>query len=159
MVFEIQFTGKGGMKILFLLGLLFCSTALAFTTTTQVRIHSGSQVRVVNVALATTEPERAKGLMWVKDLQDDQGMLFVYPQATLNQFWMKNTPTALDMLFISSDKKIVFIAKSAIPFSEEVIDPEMPSQYVLEVKAGFVEKQHITVGDTVEFQLPAISKK
>lgn len=158
MVFEIQFTGKSGMRILFLLILFYCSSALAFTTTTQVRIHSGSQVRVVNVALAVTEQERAKGLMWVKDLQDDQGMLFVYPGSALSPFWMKNTPTALDILFISSDKKIVFIAKSAVPFSEEAIDPEMPSKYVLEVKAGFVDRQHISVGDTVEFELAAIPK-
>lgn len=142
----------------FLFFLLTSSFAFALVTPEQVRIHTKTKSINVRVALATTDATRSQGLMGIRDLQDDQGMLFVYPQATLNQFWMKNTPTSLDILFISSDKKIVYIAKAAVPFSEETIDPEVESQFVLEVKAGFVDREHIAVGDRIQFQTPTALK-
>ncbi len=152
MAFATQFANTSRMKVFCLL------IALALTTPEQVLIHTKIKSIPVRVAFAMTQEARAQGLMGVKDLQNDQGMLFVYPQAALNRFWMKNTPTSLDIVFIASDKKIVYIAKSTVPFSEETIDPEVESQFVLEVKAGFVDREHISVGDSVAFQMPTTPK-
>lgn len=141
------------MKAFYSILVFLClsATVLAFETTQLLTIQTRKHTTTVRIAIADTEPERALGLMGVRDLQENQGMLFVYPNESHNRFWMKNTPTSLDMLFISRDKKIVFIAKSTVPFSEDVIDPEVSSQFVLEVKAGFVEREHISVGDSVQF--------
>lgn len=132
--------------------LFFSSPCLwAFTTHHRVVIRAVNHSLAVRVAVADRDETRALGLMGVKDLEDDQGMLFVYPEASYNKFWMKNTPTSLDILFISNEHKIVFIAKSTTPFSEEVIDPKVKSQFVLEVKSGFVDRHHVAMGDFVDF--------
>jgi len=133
---------------------LFVSfSVFAFETSNKIVVHTRSQNIEVAVAVAKTAEQRAIGLMGVRDLQDNQGMLFVYQEQGFYQFWMKNTPTPLDILFLSPEKKIVFIAKNTTPFSEAVIDPGVPSQFVLEVKAGFADRHHVVIGDQIEFNL------
>ena len=133
----------------FIFGFLLATSVPAFPTTTSVQIHTARQIVPVRVAVANTPELRETGLMGVTDLQDDEGMLFVYAEKGHNRFWMKNTPTSLDILFLDSDHRIVFIAKATTPYSEAVIDPGVLTQFVLEVKAGFADRQHVSVGDVI----------
>ena len=70
-------------------------------------------------------------------------MLFVYPKAIEQSFWMKNTPLPLDIIFIAEDSSIVNIARRTRPLSEETIQSLAPAQYVLELRAGFVDRHGI----------------
>lgn len=108
----------------------------------------------VKLEIADTPEKRAQGLMKREELADDAGMLFIWKKALLTSFWMKDTPLSLDILFIDENKKINFISKATTPYSHDLITPDKPFLYVLEVKAGFVERNGITVGDQVVLSLP-----
>lgn len=118
-------------------------------------IHAqGGPVRV-QVEIVDTPDARAHGLMYRRDLAADAGMLFIFPTESPQSFWMKNTPLPLDMLFIGADRRIVGIVPDARPFTTNPVGVERPSQYVLEVNAGFCARHGVAGGDTVDFvQVP-----
>ena len=89
--------------------------------------------------------------MYRKDLASDAGMLFIFPTASVQRFWMKNTPLPLDMIFIGSDRKIVGIVADTRPFTTDPRGVDTPSRYVLEVHAGFCVTHGVATGDPVEF--------
>ena len=102
--------------------------------------------------LATTSEERSRGLMYRESLAMDDGMLFVYPSEGIYQFWMKNTLIPLDMIWISSARKIVNINRSAQPCQPDycpAINPGAESQYVLEINGGLSDRLGFEVGDDV----------
>jgi uncharacterized membrane protein (UPF0127 family) len=101
------------------------------------------------VYLAQTSEQRARGLMFVKTLPPDAGMLFIYEQPRMISMWMKNTFIPLDMLFIEQGGRIVHIAENATPHSLESISSTRPALAVLEVNGGTVSRLGILVGDTV----------
>ncbi|MGF7007124.1 DUF192 domain-containing protein [Aminobacter sp. BE322] len=106
------------------------------------------------IEVADEPAERSMGLMFRKDLADDQGMLFVFDQTQPVGFWMKNTPLPLDLLFIGEDGKVRDIQQGE-PFSEAVIAPDEPVRFVLELKAGTAEKAGIKDGDQLKHRVIA----
>lgn len=65
--------------------------------------------------------------------------------------WMKNTPTALDMIFIRKDKTVAFIHKNARPYDERTIMSPEKVSYVVEALTGYVDSNNIKVDDHVQF--------
>jgi uncharacterized protein len=129
-------------------GLLSLTPAQAAGTDT-IEIVSASGVHAFQVELATTEPEREKGLMFRRDLPDGQGMLFDFQHDQPVSFWMHNTYLSLDMLFIRSDGRIMRIAENAKPESDDLIPSGAPVRGVLEVIAGTAREMGIKAGDRV----------
>jgi len=89
--------------------------------------------------------------MFREELEPDAGMLFIYEEEGILAFWMKNTLIPLDMLFISKDFRVVGVIENVEPQTETVRRVDRPSQFGLEVNAGFVADNGITVGTEVEF--------
>lgn len=106
------------------------------------------------IEIADEPGERAMGLMFRKDLADDQGMLFVFEQTQPVGFWMKNTPLPLDLLFIGADGTVHDILQGE-PFSEAVIAAAEPVRFVLELKAGTAARTGISVGDKLRHRIIA----
>jgi len=102
------------------------------------------------VEIADTPSTRARGLMFREELAEDQGMLFLFDRIERASFWMKNTPLALDMLFIASDGRIVDLHLDAVPYSTRPIISAEPVLAVLEVLAGTARTLGIRAGDRVE---------
>lgn len=69
---------------------------------------------------------------------------------------MKNTLIPLDMIVISPDRKVVDIKMNLVPMSEDPITSDALSSYVIEVNAGFCEKNGIAIGDTVNLHIHKI---
>jgi uncharacterized protein len=111
----------------------------------------------INVEIADTSTKRIKGLMGRDELDADTGMLFVFEDEDIREFWMKNTVLYLDLVFISADKKVVDIRENFEPCYEGDSCPDYRSrrdaQYVVEMKGGTVKEKGIKVGDAVEFEL------
>lgn len=114
-------------------------------------IHSSRATTTVSVEVADTPETRAQGLMYRRDLAPAAGMLFLFPQASPLTFWMKNTPLPLDMIFIGPTRRIVGIVADTKPFTTNPLGVETPSQYVLEVNAGFAATHGLAVGDQADF--------
>ena len=79
-------------------------------------------------------------------------MLFVYPAEGRHTFWMKNTYISLDMIFIGSNQRVVELVTDTPPLSTRHLGGRFPSQYVLEVAAGFVRRHGIHLGCPVRFE-------
>jgi len=109
--------------------------------------------RSFRIEIADDQSERSAGLMFRDAMEDDHGMLFVFPETKILGFWMKNTPMPLDLVFIGDDGKVKDIMPGE-PFSEALIAPGAPSRFVLELKRGTAEKTGIKDGDLVRH--PAI---
>lgn len=97
------------------------------------------------VRLAETEEEKERGLMHVKNLPKDEGMLFIYDEPQTVGFWMKNTLIPLDIIFIDEDYEVISVYK-ARPNDETVVE-EDNVQFVLEVNQNSGIKQ----GDELDF--------
>jgi len=113
---------------------------------------TGNFITSIDIEFADNQNERAQGLMYRTKLDENQGMLFVFPFEEFQSFWMKNTVLPLDMLFINSELKIVTIHKNTEPYSTKGYPSSSPAIYVLEVNAGFTDKYNIKQGDKVIFR-------
>ena len=83
---------------------------------------------------------------------ETSGMLFPFAQEQDRNFWMANTPLALDLFFIDADSQVVSIHKYAQPNTADQIPSEGPAQYVLETPAGFADSYGIVEGDRVRWR-------
>jgi uncharacterized membrane protein (UPF0127 family) len=116
-------------------------------------IVSKSGVQVFSVEVMRTPEERAKGLMYRRELPEGRGMLFDFSPEQPVSMWMKNTYISLDMIFISADGRIVRIAENTTPESEAIIPAGRPVRGVLEVIGGTSKKYGIAPGDRVAHPL------
>jgi uncharacterized membrane protein (UPF0127 family) len=103
--------------------------------------------------IADTPARSEQGLMFVRSLGHDRGMLFPRNNAGPMTMWMKNTLIPLDMLFLDTQGQIIFIRHSATPQSEAIIQIPAPmvtpAQAVLELAGGECDRRHIFEGDRV----------
>jgi uncharacterized membrane protein (UPF0127 family) len=124
-------------------------------TRLDVTIASATGPHVFHVEQAKTTQEQARGLMYRTGLADDFGMLFwPYPPngpPRVANFWMKDTPSALDIIFIRADGTIARIAENAVPYDETSLSSEEPVGAVLEVKGGRTAALGIAEGDKVSW--------
>ena len=104
--------------------------------------------------VADTEGKRAKGLMFRKpeEMAEDRGMIFVYPEEGMRSFWMKNTFIPLDMIFLSSDKKVVGIVHDVAPMTQSPRKVDEMSQYIVELHAGSAKKWGIEKGSELRLE-------
>lgn len=105
----------------------------------------------LNVQIADQPNERAKGLMFVKSMDENDGMLFVWDEAEPRSFWMQNTYIPLDIVYLN-EGKIVNIVHGAKPLDETSLLSGAPADMVLEVNAGWIAKHGVVVGDTLELK-------
>lgn len=108
----------------------------------------------INIEIATTSQEKARGLCCRDSLPENSGMLFVYDTPGLYSFWMKDTQVPLDMYWINEDKKIVHIEHNVSPdsYPRQYVS-ENPAKYILETNAGYARRHGISVGNKVEINL------
>jgi uncharacterized membrane protein (UPF0127 family) len=104
--------------------------------------------QVFSIELAKSNFQKETGLMHRKEMQENQGMLFLYEEESPRPtFYMKNTFIALDLIYFDKSFKIVDFNLDTTPLSESLISSTVPSQYVLEVNSGVVKKLGLKLGD------------
>jgi uncharacterized membrane protein (UPF0127 family) len=116
-----------------------------------VGISSAAGRQHFSVWIADTPERQTQGLMFVRDLPAERGMLFIESAPRPMAFWMKNTYVELDMLFIGADYRILKIAARAPPFSLATISSDSPVIAVLEIKGGEAARRGIRVHDRVSW--------
>jgi hypothetical protein len=90
--------------------------------------------------------------MFRKSMDENRGMLFIFPKAEEHSFWMKNTLISLDIIFIDENKSVVNIHKNATIRSLKALPSNGPILYVVEVNAGYTDKYGIKEGDKISFK-------
>ena len=114
--------------------------------------------KVITVELARTPSERGLGLMYRRQLPEDYGMLFVFPEEDYLTFWMKNTHIPLSIAFISTEGTITQI-ESMEPLSLSSHDSKEKAKYALEMLEGWFERHNVKVGDKVELPPERVSSR
>jgi uncharacterized membrane protein (UPF0127 family) len=137
------------LLILVLFGLPLVAVHAPAAEQGALEIVTKTGVRPFGVELAVTDEERAKGLMFRKEIAEGYGMLFDFKQDQMVTMWMKNTYVSLDMIFIKHDGRIARIAENTKTLSEDIISSGQPVRAVLEVAAGTAKKFGIAPGDKV----------
>jgi uncharacterized protein len=140
------------MRRFLLLVLVFAGLgAVQPAPTVIISAPAGTQRVSVTVELARTPGQRQFGLMYREHLDEHAGMLFIFPSAGNEKFWMKHTEIPLDMIFAGPSGVVVGIVANATPYSEIPVGPNAPAQYVLEVNGGFCARHGIRDGDKMNF--------
>ncbi|MDA1338226.1 MAG: DUF192 domain-containing protein [bacterium] len=114
----------------------------------------------IKIELADTKEKQEVGLMNRTELCENCGMLFIFDEEGIYNFWNMNTYIPLDAIYIAEDKKIVEIKslpkyichlvetkETCLPVS---INPTKNAKYVLEVNAGFTKTHNIKVGNLIK---------
>src|SRR5690554_5691883 len=102
---------------------------------------------MLKAKVADTPHKLEQGLMFVDDMPEDEGMLFVFPQKRILSFWGKNTFIKLDIAFVRDDQ-IVKIAQIK-PFDMSNVGSGIPCTMAIEANAGYFEDNGVRVGDQV----------
>ena len=114
-------------------------------------IEAGGHVRRFRAWIADTTARQAQGLMFVRNLPADEGMIFPMHPPQVAQFWMANTYIPLDMLFVAPGGRIEKITVNAKPFSLKTISSGTPVEAVIEIGGGEARTLGITVGSLVRW--------
>lgn len=104
-----------------------------------------------DIELAEDEYKTQTGLMHRSSMQNNQAMLFIFPNVQMRSFYMKNTLISLDIIYLDDAKKVVSIQKNAKPMDETSLPSKAPAKYVLEINGGLSDQLNIVEGDSISF--------
>jgi uncharacterized membrane protein (UPF0127 family) len=108
-----------------------------------------------HLEVALTPEEHAKGYMFRDRVGPDEGMIFLFSRDDFHAFWMKNCRVSLDLIWLSDDRRVVYMEVGAPPCRRDPCPSYLPLQkarYVLEIAAGGVKRSGLKVGDLIQFQ-------
>jgi uncharacterized membrane protein (UPF0127 family) len=109
------------------------------------RVKLSAGMHLMDVQVASTPEQRQTGLMFRKEMPQQEGMIFVFEQPSQQCFWMKNTLLPLTAAFVADDGTIVNMAD----MKPQTTDPHCsaePVRYVLEMNKGWFAKKGIKAG-------------
>lgn len=135
-------------KTLVIIFILYTALSIAQTEVSfkKKKLKIGNQTLTVEVA--DTQEKAARGLMYRKQLKENEGMLFIFENEEPRSFWMKNTFIPLDIGYFNAKKELIDI-QSMTPVTSELqtdiptYPSKGPAQYALEVPKGWFEKHKI----------------
>jgi uncharacterized membrane protein (UPF0127 family) len=104
----------------------------------RVELHAG--MHNISAEVAQSPDQRQIGLMYRQSMPTNDGMLFVFEDAQVHCFWMKNTLLPLSIAFLADDGKIVNIEDMA-PNTEASHCPKQKVRYALEMNQGWFAKR------------------
>ena len=116
---------------------------------------TGRPKTTFTVEIALTDEEQIRGLQGRDSLQPGSGMLFLYPEATPQAFWMKDVLMPLDIVFADGQGRITEVLEQLPPCLGLVAHcpsyrSRSPARYVLEISAGQASARGLRLGDRLE---------
>lgn len=112
------------------------------------RVPLSIGIHQIDAQLAVTSEQREIGLMFRKDMPQNEGMLFVFENSTRLCFWMKNTPLPLTAAFVADDGSIVNL-ENMKPHTIDSHCSAKPVRFVLEMNQGWFAKKGIKPGSKI----------
>ena len=112
-------------------------------------VRGADTLRVIDIEIADTDSTRQRGLMQRQTIPEDTGMLFKFPYASPQNFYMANTPRSLDIQFYGADSTLINVAEGTTPFDPSNVSSAGPAQFVVEVAAGKTRAWGIVEGDKI----------
>jgi uncharacterized membrane protein (UPF0127 family) len=125
--------------------MVFTANAQGTPQTQLQRTTLNAGMHLLQVQLAQDFEQRQIGLMWRKEMPQNEGMLFIFEQAGVQCFWMRNTLLPLTAAFVADDGTIVNLADMK-PMNDNSHCSHKPVRYVLEMNQGWFAKRNIQAG-------------
>ena len=126
---------------------------------------------VFKLEIAADARSRARGLMERQEIDEHGGMLFIYRDVRRRSFWMKNCLVDIDLLYLGSKGRIVACHKmkkepprradetnAAYEWRLKAYRSRRSAQFVIELKAGAIERLKIKPGQTIELDYTRLRK-
>lgn len=113
--------------------------------------------RVISAEIADTSERVMYGYMYRPEVREDEGMVFVYPEAGWHSFWMKNTLVPLDIIWLDDDFSIIHMQAPAPVCKADPcpsFGPMRASRYILEARAGTAARERLKPGDRIGVVFP-----
>lgn len=131
-----------------LVGATLCISALAQggepqTDLPRTTITTG--IFQIDAQVAALPEQRELGLMFRKEMPQQEGMIFVFDQPGTQCFWMKNTLIPLTAAFVADDGIIVNLADMK-PETTNSHCSDKPVRYVLEMNKGWFARKGVKAG-------------
>ena len=117
-------------------------------------VRAGDTLKTIDIEVADTDSSRGRGLMQRPEIPPDTGMLFVFPRAEPQAFYMMNTPRSLDIQFYAADSTLLNIVENTTPYSLDNVYSEGAAQFVVEVPAGYSRRIGLVQGDRITWSVP-----
>lgn len=120
----------------------------------EVRFPGG---RVIAAEIADTMDRIMYGYMFRPEVGERDGMVFIFPEPGVHNFWMKNTLVPLDIIWMDENRVIVYIEAATPPCKADpcpAYGPMRTISYVLEVRAGTAAREGLKAGDRIGIVLP-----
>jgi uncharacterized protein len=107
--------------------------------------------------LAITDEDQIKGLSIRDQMNENEGMLFVYGEPSRQSFWMKDMKFPIDIIWLNETGSVVHVEENLRPCVPSLecpsFSPNENAQYVLETVAGFADKHHLKIGTDIDFSI------
>jgi hypothetical protein len=123
----------------------------------EVRFPDGG---VVVAEIADTPRRVQEGYMFRREVGEGEGMIFVFPEADVHPFWMKNTLVPLDIIWLDDGFTVVHL-ESAVPCTADPCPsygPLRKARYVLEVRGGTAARRGLKPGDHLLVSFPQAAR-
>jgi len=130
------------------------TTAWAKPAVIPLQLPSG---KALQVEVMVDDEDRALGLMYRPSLDEDRGMLFVFERLGFHGIWMKNCRFPIDIVWMDEHRRVVHVAESVPPCTEEpcpVYEPLQRALFVLELGASRAAREGVAIGAILEFETP-----
>ena len=109
------------------------------------RVKLTTGMHAIDAQVAATPDQRMTGLMFRKEMPQNEGMLFVFEAPSEQCFWMKNTLLPLSIAFVADDGTIVNIDEMKAQTLDSHCSAQ-PVRYVLEMNTGWFARKGIKAG-------------
>ncbi len=104
----------------------------------------------LNLMISDTEEKRERGLGGRGGISYKQGMIFMFPYPGKHGIWMKDMIFPIDILWFDENMQVIYMEENIEPNTfPQVFNPPTIASYVVEVRAGFIEKYKIKIGSTL----------
>jgi len=107
--------------------------------------------RTVQMRVALGPAEMQRGLMFVKSMNPDEGMVFVFPRPQIMGFWMRNTELPLDIGYIDPDGTLREIYPM-YPHDETPVSSVARRQIALEMNRGWFARTGVKPGAKLDMK-------
>lgn len=127
-----------------------------YTNTKIVESYSEGGRKTIYLKTANDESTRAKGLMFVRKMKYNEGMLFEYEQDDHHSMWMKNTYVSLDIIYLDTEYNIVDIIENTEPHSLKGLPSKKKCRYAIELNATSAKKFNFKINDNIKKNIKII---
>ncbi|MFV0305874.1 MAG: DUF192 domain-containing protein [Moheibacter sp.] len=119
--------------------------------------EENEEIKKIDIEIAETPNERARGLMDRSQMDENKGMLFIFEDDNIRKhtFYMKDTRIPLDIMYFSPDSVLINIARNAQPGADSEMSQggsveaaKEDSKFVVEINGGLADKWGLKEGVT-----------